>query len=124
MTQLLESESLYFKCLSFSCILLTTALLFYHMTKFNTMEMNKIASAIFAISLIIISIIYLLLGSYSYYYRLVNQFKKNHDRLFNQELKKEKLIFNFYFFLSIIFILIELAICIQIFIGCFNSVNK
>jgi hypothetical protein len=120
MTQFLEPESLYFKCLSYSGLLLTTALLFYHMTKSKTLEMNRSLSGSFAVLLIFTSIIYLILGSYSYFQRLQNLLRQNKENIYSKKvIKNEIFIYYFYFSLGIIILLVEFAICITILNGIF-----
>jgi len=124
-TTIWAPESLYFKCLSFSGILLTTALLFYHMTKSSTLEMSKTASGIFSILLIFCSLIYLLLGTYSYYQRLRFLLKEEvkHRISRNIWIQNEIFIFYFYFALAIIIIIVEISLCFIIIQGCIPPMN-
>jgi len=129
MNYIYEPENLYLKCLSYCGILLSSALLFYHMTKEKTLEMNKFASSSFAILLIIISISFLIIGTYSYYKRLtifLIKSKNSHSVIKNEHftlsersfIKNEIIIFYFYLSLGIILLIVELAICYYIIIGC------
>jgi len=75
----LEPESVYIKTLQYSALLLTIALVFYHMTKFQTLEMNAVVSSSFSVIIIVISIIYLFVGNYSYFIRVSHLLNNNND---------------------------------------------
>ena len=115
-TLILEPELLYFNTLAYSGLLLTIALIFYHMTKFNTLEMHYIASSIFAIVIIFISIIYLIMGTISYYHRLNQLIKENQINL-----KRENQNFIIYFILGIILITIQCSIAYVILVNIFKK---
>lgn len=114
---ILEPESLYIKTLQYSGLLLTIALLFYHMTKFQTLEMNQVVSSTFAIIIILVSVIYLFIGTYSYFIRLQNTIN-NSESL---QLEKHNMII--YFILGIILIFVQCAIAYFIIIGIYKEKN-
>lgn len=111
-------ETIYFGGLAYSIVLMTTALLFYHMTRSNTLEMNPMASGIFSIGLIIISIVFVGVGISSYYIRLqemINDPTLSDDR--KKYLRNETHIWVIYLVLGIIYMLIEIFIGIYIIKG-------
>ncbi|NDE13549.1 hypothetical protein EBZ80_01285 [bacterium] len=114
----LQPESIYFKSLSFCAVLTTIALLFYHMTRANTLEMNPIASGVFAVMIILISVVYFIVGTLSYHHRLRHIWERQrHPRL-------EKQIWYTYFTCGILLILIQILISIFILVGIVQSFYK
>lgn len=115
-------ESLYFGGLSYSILLLTTALLFYHMTRSKTLEMNPVASASFAIILVILSIGIIVTGLHSYSSRLRTI---THDQKLQSEwkdyLEQEKKIFIIYFLFGCIYTMVAVGICYYIIKGSMVS---
>lgn len=106
-------ESVYFGALAYSVILMTASLLFYHMTKTNSLEMRPRTSATFAVLLIIISVLFAIMGVSSYYVRLqeLQKQKQNLSDLNKTFLEKEIAIFWFYLVLGTVYMLIEIGIC-------------
>ena len=98
-----EAESLYLHSVSVAVLLMTTALLFYHMTKSSSLEMNPIASKVFAVTLMLISCFYTMVGSWSYYDRI--------SRSSQTLLHHEKEVWYMYITLTTVLILVELCIC-------------
>jgi fucose permease len=119
-------EALYFGNLSYSVVLMTTSLLFYHMTKTKSLEMNPKVSAIFAILLMIVSVCFVLTGISTYFVRL-QELEEQNDQLstLSQKLlNTEKNHYWTYFIFGLIYIGIEIAICIYIIKGSFISIRK
>jgi hypothetical protein len=112
-------ESLYLKTLSYSGLLLTIALLFYHMTKAKTLEMNSTASGLFAVIIIIISIIYLCLGTYTYFLRLQHLIQYHDNEKDRYAIQLEQSNRYTFFTLGIILMCVQLGIIYQIIIGIF-----
>ena len=111
-------ETMYFGGLAYSVLLVTTALLFYHMTRSKTLEMNPFASGLFAITLIVISIIFTAVGICSYYMRLIemkNDPHLNPDR--KKYLQHEISVWYIYVILGIIYMAVEIFIGISIIKG-------
>ena len=110
-------EKLFFDALTYSGLLLTTALLFYHMTKANSLEMDHRVSAGFAVALILLALIYVVTGISTYYIRLDQISDENlsdEDKAF---LNTESKFFWVYLSASILFALIEFCIAVQIILG-------
>lgn len=118
---LLEPESVYIKTLEYSGLLLTIALLFYHMTKFQSIEMDPIVSGIFATIIILISVIYLFTGTYSYFIRLNNYIETTNNNTINNNLEFEKHNMILYFILGMILLVVQCAIAFFIIKGIFNN---
>lgn len=110
-------EKLFFDALTYSGLLLTTSLLFYHMTKVSSIEMDHRISATFAVGLIILALMYVITGITSYYIRLNKVSTENLSAKERSFLQKETQFFWAYLSASILFALIELMIAIQIIIG-------
>lgn len=108
----LTIEHNYFMVITFSLLLVTTSLLFFHMTVLKTVELPKIFAKIFSISLILISCIYNGIAIYQYHQRMLES---------NQEDSiHEKVYWYFYLILGIIFMIICISICI-VMIGKLND---
>lgn len=118
-------ETIYFGGLAYSVVLMTTALLFHHMTRGKTLEMNPVASTVFAITLIMISILFAGIGICGYYIRL--QEMKRDPHLGEQRRKylyNEISIWYFYLILGIVYILVEIFIAFYIIKGTTSSLRQ
>ena len=117
-------EKLFFDALTYSGLLLTTALLFYHMTKTSSIEMDYRASAGFAVAIMFVALIYIVTGITTYYIRL---HQISDENLSNEEmkfLKNEMRFFWVYLSASILFGLIEFMIAIQIITGVRKTISS
>jgi glucan phosphoethanolaminetransferase (alkaline phosphatase superfamily) len=102
----LDIEHNFFVVISFSLLLVTTSLIFFHMTVLKTVELPKIFAKVFSITLILMSCIYNGIALYQYHQRmLVNQQNDNNEI-------HEKVYWYFYVVLGIIFMIIEFLICL------------
>ena len=99
----LNIEHNYFMVVTFSLLLVTTSLLFFHMTVLQTVEIPKIFAKIFSILLIIMSCIYNGIALYQYHQRTIET-NTNENR-------HEKIYWFFYLILGIIFMIICFSIC-------------
>lgn len=100
----LNIEHNFFIVISFSLLLLTTSLIFFHMTVLKTVELPKTFAKIFSITLILISCIYNGIALYQYHQRMLEN---------TEEIEiHEKVYWYFYLVLGIIFMLIEILICL------------
>ena len=110
----LRIEHNYFIILTFSLLLVTTSLLFFHMTVLKTVELPKIFAKFFSISLVLISCIYNSIAIYQYHQRMLTEEEKNiHEKVF----------WYFYLILGIFFMIICFSICI-VMIGKLNYKSK
>lgn len=116
-------EKLFFNALTYSGLLLTTALLFYHMTKMNSIEMNHHVSATFAVGLMLLALMYVITGITSYYIRLNQTSTENLSDKEKNFLQRETQFFWVYLCASILFAFIELMIAIQIIIGVRKKIS-
>jgi hypothetical protein len=118
-------ETIYFGGLAYSVLLMTTALVFYHMTRSKTLEMNPIASGVFSIILILISVIFTGVGIASYYMRL-QEMKKDPDlgELRRKYLNHEIHIWYIYFVLGIIYMIVDIFIAISIIQGTRKALKQ
>lgn len=107
----MKIEHNYFMVVTFSLLLVTTSLLFFHMTVLKTVELPKIFAKIFSIVLILISCIYNGIAIYQYHQRMI---QSN-----SEENIHEKIYWYFYLILGIIFMIICVSICI-VMIGKLN----
>lgn len=118
-------ESIYFGGLAYSVVLMTTALLFHHMTRGKTLEMNPVASTVFAITLILISILFASVGISGYYIRLQEM---NNDPDLGEQRRRylyhEIKIWYIYLVLGIMYILIEIFIAYYIIKGTTASLRQ
>lgn len=109
--ELIKIEHSYFMIVTFSLLLVTTSLLFFHMTVLKTVELPRIFAKIFSISLIMISCIYNGIAIYQYHQRMIQS--NDEDNI------HEKIYWYFYLILGIIFMIICVSICI-VMIGKLN----
>ena len=100
---------------SVSFILMTVSLLFYHMTRRRTLEMDRRLAGIFAVSIIIMSVIFAIQSLIIYSKRLGRLKNKNETDFIRQEI----LISHTYIIVSSILIVIAVGIAIVILLGSF-----
>ena len=113
-------ESLYNTWLSDSLILMTASLLFYHMTRVSSLEMDPRVAGIFAVCLISISIALGITSVIPYITRVTTLIKQDQSTEESQESKKEGNYRTVYTILGCILILIQIGIAITIIKGAFN----
>jgi hypothetical protein len=108
----LFSEQSFLNSLSYSVLLTTVSLLFFHMTRVDSIELPHFYSSFFSIILIFMSIAYIVLGLIQYAQRLAELLN---DDANNQNLiKKERNYWYAYLSLGILFILMESILCFVI----------
>lgn len=117
-------ESLLSTWLGASIITLTTSLLFYHMTRVKSLEMNPRIAGIFAVALILMSIGIAIVSIFPYYQRIGYILQdetqdKDPEKIRRANLENEYRIL--YTTLCSIIIFIEIGIAITIFRGTFFS---
>ena len=108
------SEALYGSWLSNSFVLMTMSLLFYHMTKVQSLEMDRRVAGTFAVALIVVSIIMGLSSMFPYFQRVGSLVKKDKD-------KEEDRYRTMYIVLGSIVILIQIGIAATIVMGTFKG---
>ena len=120
--KLYSPEDLYSGWISNSLVLMTSSLLFYHMTK-STIEMDARIAGIFAVILILVSIAYEIYSVIPYYQRTdaFIQDKKN-KRLYPDQVKREKANQILYVVLGSILAIIQLGIAVVIIKGSFKDI--
>jgi uncharacterized membrane protein YidH (DUF202 family) len=102
-------ELSFFSILSYSLILTTVSLVFFHMTKYQSIELPHVYAAIFSITLITISVAYIGIALFQYYQRLQAIFDKNEENK-DQE-PYERTYWMVYLVLGTILTIIQLLIC-------------
>ena len=103
-------ESLYNSWLGVSIVLMTTALLFYHMTQKNTLAITAKPAAIIAIVFMLLSITITIGSLVPYYQRISNVTNNNND----PQAVKERHYKIFYTIIGSCFILIEMIVAFYI----------
>ena len=98
-----------------SFILMTVSLLFYHMTRRRTLEMNRRLAGVFAISIIIMSVVFAIQSLIIYSKRLGRLKNKKETDFIQQEIS----ISHTYIIVSSILIVIAVGIAIVILLGSF-----
>jgi len=111
-----DSEVIVCGWISASLILLTSSLLFYHMTRVSSLEMNPYLAGFFAVSLISLSVAMSSSAIYNYNSRIKKLNKENSELL-----KKEKEISNVIVTIGCILCFIELGIGLTIILGIIKS---
>ena len=112
-------ESLYNNWLADSLVLMTASLLFYHMTKKKTLEIDYRIAGIFAVSLILCSMVMGIASLYPYYQRM-GDIIINDD---SEEYKKENAYRIVNTVLGSIIILIQFGIAVTITKGVINKMK-
>ena len=114
-------ESLYVEWLSASLILMTTSLLFYHMTRVKSLEMNNKLSGLFAVSLILISVILAGISVIPYFQRITDAVEHPTAEKTSINADKENTYKMIYTILGCCLIFIQLCIAISIIHGTFKK---
>lgn len=102
----LDIEHNFFIVISFSLLLVTTSLIFFHMTVLKTVELPKVFAKVFSITLILMSCIYNGIALYQYHQRMLVHQQNGDNEI------QEKVYWYFYLVLGIIFMIIEFLICL------------
>ena len=107
-----EPESVFSSWLSLSYILLTTGLLFYHMANLKTIKASPRMAAIIAISLVVISGMYMIYSVGPYTLRMNNVIRacEEDDKCSDKQVKHLRIIKNSYIGLGILTSLVQLVI--------------
>lgn len=117
-------EGVYAQWLGVSLLLTASSLLFYHMTRVKSLEMNPKLSGIFAISLIISAVAIGIVSMIPYYQRIQHNLNylntRNHDKETETAIKKENNYRISYIAITIAMIIIELGISYVIISGSFK----
>ena len=113
-------ENLYVEWLMASFILMTTSLLFYHMTRVKSLEMNSKISGIFAVTLILISVILAGVSIVPYYERISSAVEKPTPEETPKEMKRENTYKILYTTLGCCLMVIQLCIAFAIIVGTFK----
>ena len=112
-------ESLYNNWLADSLVLMTASLLFYHMTKKNSLEMDYRIAGIFAVALILCSMVMGITSLYPYYQRMGMII----DEDSSEEHRRENMYRIINTVLGSIIIVIQLGISVTIVKGVLNKMK-
>lgn len=105
--------------LSSSFLLMTVSLLFYHMTRVSSLEMNPRIAGFFSVALILAAVVITIMALYTYSIRLTELEQTQQADLTPAE-QKEKQFKMVYFLVGIVIIVIELSLCMVIILGAFH----
>lgn len=109
-------EAQFSSWLSASFLLMTVSLLFYHMTRKQSLEMSPRVAGFFSVTLILIAVIITVLALYTYFIRITELLKSQRAHLTPAE-KKEQQFKYVYMAIGIAIMLIELSLCTVIIFG-------
>jgi len=115
-SEIYDTELIVCGWISASLILLTSSLLFYHMTRVKSLEMNSIIASFFAVSLILLSVFMSATAIYNYKVRIDKLNTENTELL-----KKEKSISKNIVIMGSILSFVEVCIAITIFSGVIKT---
>ena len=117
-------EGVYAQWIGVSLLLTASSLLFYHMTRVKSLEMNPKLSGIFAISLILSAVIIGIVSMIPYYKRIQHNLNILENTKLNKEsenaIKNENSYRISYIAITIAMIIIELGISYVIITGSFK----
>ncbi len=116
-------ESLYNGWLEDSLVLMTASLLFYHMTRVESLEMDYRIAAFFSIALILISIGIGAVSLYPYYQRIGEVLDNKESENIEQKSKEVQYRLSYTIFGSIL-VFIQFGIAIAIFMGTLKGPPK
>ena len=117
-------EELYSGWISNSLVLMTSSLLFYHMTKASSLEMDPRWAGVFGMTLIVIAVIYEISSIIPYYQRSSSFIHDPDNQTFHpDQVKKEKSNQKLYLILGCILATIQLGIAYVIITGSFKSIK-
>jgi hypothetical protein len=108
-------ESLMASWLGASFLLMTASLLFYHMTRIKSLEMDPRIAGIFAVSLILIALMLTVATLFPYYERIGTAIEQKELKYPSREQRYR----NLYLSIGIILAIIEFSISIAIIRGSF-----
>lgn len=114
LNQVWQPEQLLTGWLAASFMLMTTSLLFYHMTRVNSLLVDPKIAGILSVILILAALFLGAFSLYAYFQRIGNVVKNN------KNLKKEKLYRNAYTVLVTSVMIVELGVAILIILGSFS----
>ncbi len=109
---LIFSEQSFLSSLAYSILLTTVSLLFFHMTRVRSIELPHFYSSFFSIVLILMSIAYVVLGLVQYAQRLSTLLNDPDEN--RKEMQNERQYWYTYLSLGILFIILEVFLCIVI----------
>lgn len=104
-------ENIYAAWLSVSFLLITLSLLFYHMARVSSIEMNTKIAGTYAVLLIVIACIYSLISIFPYFTRFKSIYDKNKD---NEDMRLEYLYHKLYVGGGVFVVIIQLLISYSI----------
>ena len=113
-----QPETQFCNWLSASFLLMTMSLLFYHMTRVQSLEMSRLFASIFSVSLISMAVIITLLSMITYYTRLTELL--NDEPTWTSSEKRENIFRYIYVVIGTLITVIELSICIVMIRGVFR----
>ena len=109
-------ESQFCAWLSSSFLLMTVSLLFYHMTRVSSLEMNPKVAGFFSVTLILSAVVITIMALYTYSIRVSELLQAQKMQLSPAE-KKEEQFKIVYLVVGIIIVMIELSLCTVIILG-------
>lgn len=118
-----EPEALLTHWMNLSIMALTTAMLFYHVTRLYSIKTNKNLAAFIAIALLGTGVVYLSVALYNYIPRtndIINECQKNKHLCNDEQLDRISMTKKLNISLSVVTIMIEVLIGILI----FNTIGK
>ena len=104
-------ESIYAGWLSVSFLLITLSLLFYHMARVSSIEMNTKIAGTYSVLLIVIACIYSFISIFPYFTRFKDIYVKHKN---NYDLRKEYIYHELYIIGGILVVIIQLLIAFSI----------
>lgn len=108
-------EAQFSSWLSASFLLMTVSLLFYHMTRVQSLEMNPRVAGFFSVALILVAVILTVMALWTYFVRVTELLEDNRP-LTSAERNEKKFKF-VYLVTGILIVLIEVSLCVIIVSG-------
>ena len=103
--------------LSASFLLMTVSLLFYHMTRVQSLEMGPRVAGFFSVALILVAVTLTVMALWTYFVRVTELLEDNNNRPLTSAERNEKQFKFVYLVTGILIVLIEVSLCVVIVSG-------
>ena len=107
-------EAQFSSWLSASFLLMTVSLLFYHMTRVQSLEMGPRIAGFFSVSLILVAVTLTVMALWTYFVRVTELLE---DKTLTPAERNEKQFKFVYLVTGILIVLIEVSLCVVIVLG-------
>ena len=118
-------ESVYIGWLTYSMVLMTSSLFFYHMTRVRSLELSPLISGVAAVIMMLMAVLFMILGVVVYLHRIHILQQGSYDHSFTNQtvIDQEQRYAYVYLALGIVLTLVEVMIATSIIYGTVKSIR-